>query len=537
MEYDNIIVGAGPAGLQLAYYFEKNNITYLILEKNNSCGEFFNNYPVSNKLISLNKKYTGETNPDFNLRHDWNSLLNDENFLFTDITDELYPEAQHLYNYLNEFAKKFNIKINFNESVNVINKINILDYTYEIVTEINTYKCKKLIMASGLSKPIYPNNFTTPKQRYIKHYADLNKNEFIKNIQQYKNKTVMIIGGGNASYELANLLDKVCSTVIIVGRKKKLSIVSHYVGDIRTVYLPFLDSFYLKSLNGIDTIDAPDTTDKINKNNKFFITVNEDILSANYGKFCIKNERLIDLYHNTQKLAFFDDIIFCTGWAFDSSKFNFNISTTINNKYPEINSTFESSNNKNLYFIGALMHSHDYKKGSGGFIHGFRYLIKLFTQINYNVPKIMFSFNFNGTMSCYDELTKHIFSRINYASSLYQLYGTMCDVFYYDKEQNKIIYIQDWTMENIKYLNINNDYINILKLEYGPEEFIINKLGSFNKWNPSFLHPKIGILSKYNNEITLLDLVTFQEDLIADFSSNEFHYKIKQTLKMCNLII
>ena len=53
MEYDNIIVGAGPAGLQLAYYFEKNNINYLILEKNQSCGEFFNKYPVSNKLISF----------------------------------------------------------------------------------------------------------------------------------------------------------------------------------------------------------------------------------------------------------------------------------------------------------------------------------------------------------------------------------------------------------------------------------------------------------------------------------------------------
>ena len=527
-EYDNIIVGAGPAGLQLAYYFEKNNISYLILEKHKFCATFFNKYPISNKLISLNKKYTGETNPDFNLRHDWNSLLNDEQFLFSDITDELYPEAHHLYNYLNEFANKFNIKINFDENVNVINKINIINCEYEIITEKRKYKCKKLIIASGLSKPFYPVNITPPKNHQIKHYADLDKDNFINNIHKYKNKTVIIIGGGNASYELANLLDKVCSTVLISGSKKKLSIVSHYVGDIRSIYLPFLDSFYLKSLNGIDVFD---------KNNKFTITINEDETSENYGKYYIKNMGLKDMYHGTKKLTCVDDIIFCTGWTFDSSIFNFNVSTIINDKYPEVNSMFESSNNKNLYFIGALMHSRDYKKSSGGFIHGFRYLIKLFMQINYNIPKIIFYFNFNGTMSCYDELTKHIFNRINYASSLYQLYGTMCDIFYYNKEQNKIIYIQDWTIENIKKLNIHSNNINILKLEYGEEEFIINKLGSFNRWNPSFLHPKIRICSNYNGEIELIDLVTFTEDLIADFSSNEFYNKINQTLKMCNLII
>ena len=527
MEYDNIIVGAGPSALQLAYYFEKNNINYIILEKSNSCASFFNKYPIGNQLISLNKKYTGEINSDFNLRHDWNSLLNEENFLFSDITDQLYPEAHHLYNYLNEFSKKFNIQINFEEKVTIINKINISNYLYEIITEKGTYKCKKLIIATGLSKPNYPVNFTSPKDHHIKHYADLEKNNFIENIQKYKNKKVILIGGGNSSYELANLFDKVCSTVIILGSSKKLSIVSHYVGDIRSLYLPFLDSFYLKSLNGIDTLD---------KNNKYIISINKDTTNENYGKYCIKHAiDMSDYYGN--KLTFVDDIIFCTGWTFDKSIFNFDISTTINGKYPEVSPAFESSDNANLYFIGALMHSRDYRNGSGGFIHGFRYLIKLFLQINYTIPISTLCFNFNGNMSCYEELAKHMFNRINYASSLYQLYGTMCDIFYYDKEQSKIIYIQDWTINNVDYLKINNSYINILKLEYGPEETMIHKLGGFNKWNPSFLHPKIYILSRQNKETTLVDLVTFEEDLIADFSSEKMYTKLYQILKICNLII
>ena len=31
---------------------------------------------------------------------------------------------------------------------------------------------------------------------------------------------------------------------------------------------------------------------------------------------------------------------------------------------------------KNLYFAGTPMHGRDYRKSSGGFIHGFRYLIR-----------------------------------------------------------------------------------------------------------------------------------------------------------------
>ena len=97
---ENIIIGAGPAGLQLGYFFKKYNIEYVILEKNNSCGSFFNNYPHSKKLISINKVNTGSNNKEFNLRHDWNSLLNDEGHLFKEYSNKFYPDSRLLYNYL-----------------------------------------------------------------------------------------------------------------------------------------------------------------------------------------------------------------------------------------------------------------------------------------------------------------------------------------------------------------------------------------------------------------------------------------------------
>lgn len=520
MYYENIILGAGPSALQLGYYFKKSQIPYLIIEKQSTCASFFNKYPVSDKLISLNKKYTGETNSDFNLRHDWNSLLNDEGFLFTDYSDELYPSASHLHQYLNDFAVKFDLNIDFNKTINEVVKCGA---EYHLITSCETlYMCKKLIVATGLSKPNIPKNISFhPSDLKVKHYADFKKEFFANkdNLNNYINKKVLIIGGGNAGYEIANILDKYCSSVIVLGSNKKLSIVSHYVGDIRSIYLPFYDSFYLKSLNGIDALDRNQFLSIKYENNK-------------YGFYSGTNA------FYKQKLTHFDDIIFCTGWTFDNSIFKFDIKTVINNKYPEIKENYESSNNENLFFIGSLMHSHDYRKGSGGFIHGFRYLLKLFIQVNYGVPKVIHNFKFTGNMDCYEELAKHIFKRINYASSLYQLYGTMCDIFYFDKSTNNIIYIEDWTKYCIKHLTIpNGTYINYLQLEYGNEETIISRLGRFDKWNPNFLHPRIYMAYYENNFIKPLDRVVFEEDLIADFSSNEHYNKIVQVLKMCNLII
>jgi protoporphyrinogen oxidase len=100
MEYENIIIGGGPAGLQCAYFFNKQNINYILLERSDKCGSFFDSFPHSGKLISVNKKYTGNENEDFNLRHDWNSLLNDEKMLFTNYSEDFYPNKECLLKYL-----------------------------------------------------------------------------------------------------------------------------------------------------------------------------------------------------------------------------------------------------------------------------------------------------------------------------------------------------------------------------------------------------------------------------------------------------
>src|SRR5262245_18681893 len=82
MEY--LIIGAGPAGLQLAYFLERAGHDYLILESGSGAGTFFRSFPRHRRLISINKPHTGLTDSELNLRMDWNSLLSDDpNLRFT----------------------------------------------------------------------------------------------------------------------------------------------------------------------------------------------------------------------------------------------------------------------------------------------------------------------------------------------------------------------------------------------------------------------------------------------------------------------
>ena len=117
--YDHIIVGAGPAGIQLAYYFEKRHMSYIILEQSEVAGSFFTQYPRHRQLISVNKVNCGGIDPQKNmeniLRYDCNSLLTlSEDYgkiMFRDYSEEYYPPADKIVQYMGDFVKKFNILI------------------------------------------------------------------------------------------------------------------------------------------------------------------------------------------------------------------------------------------------------------------------------------------------------------------------------------------------------------------------------------------------------------------------------------------
>ena len=109
MEY--VVIGAGPAGLQLAYYLQRPGRDYVVLEAGPTPGTFYRTFPRHRRMISINKPHTGWHDAEKDLRVDWNSLLSDDPALrFTRYTGRYFPDADDYLRYLTDFAGGLNIR-------------------------------------------------------------------------------------------------------------------------------------------------------------------------------------------------------------------------------------------------------------------------------------------------------------------------------------------------------------------------------------------------------------------------------------------
>ena len=68
----------------------------------------------------------------------------------------------------------------------------------------------------------------------------------------YRNKSVLILGGGNAAYESATAIHRHAAGVDMAARSRvRLAWETHYPGDVRTTNNEVLESYMLKSLDAV----------------------------------------------------------------------------------------------------------------------------------------------------------------------------------------------------------------------------------------------------------------------------------------------
>lgn len=493
-----LIVGAGPAGLQLAYYLEKSKSDYLVLEKAEKAGNFFKEFPRHRKLISINKVYTGVEDPEANLRWDWNSLLSDDpEFRLKKYTKEYFPSADTLVDYLEDYAKHFQLNIAYNTEVKEINK----EGDTFIVTTANGEKihAEIVVVGTGLFKPFIPDIPGLDQcDNYTNHSIDTN---------DYINQKVLVVGKGNSGFETADHLVGVASLIHVVSPNPiKLAWKTHFVGHLRAVNNNLLDTYQLKSQNAL--LDANIKKIEV-KDGKYWVT-----LLYTHAK-------------EEEEAICYDKVLVATGFKFDDTIFNANLkpALSINDRFPKQTYEFESSNIPNLYFIGVIMQQRDYKKHTSAFIHGFRYNVEFLAKVlawkHETKPFEKQDIGFSAKA-----FTDQLIKRINQSSSIWQQFGFIGDLLVVDFDTLKAEYYENLKVAFMHESKIWEDkHLLILTLEYGhigEEEnvFQLERTPSVEHADQSkFLHPIIR--HYYKNELISEHHVL--EDLHSSWMDPELH--------------
>jgi len=251
------IIGAGPAGIQLGQYFMHAGVDYATFERGEGAGMFFAKYPINRQLISVNKRSTRSSSKDFNLRHDWNSLLDTEVPPFTTWSEDYYPHADVLVKYLRAVAEEQKGNILYHHNVTDVSRSKAKDDTgFDVLVDSPSgsqthWHCGKVIGAVGMWKPNVPTNWFRGLEHAVGYdeLAPLDGKAFI-------NRSVIILGNGNAAFEVADAVRNWASEIAIFGcHGAKAAKDTHYQGDIRGHRMTSADSLELKTLDDVYHFD------------------------------------------------------------------------------------------------------------------------------------------------------------------------------------------------------------------------------------------------------------------------------------------
>lgn len=258
-EYEVVIIGSGIAGMTAGIYLKRNNINTLIIENNAPGG-------------ALNRSNIIENYPGY-------------------VSIDGPTLAYNIYNQVNNL----NIDYLFDNIIKV-------DFNNNIIKTNNTeIKYKYLIIATGRSPR---------KLDILKDYEGYGVSYCaVCDGNLYKNKDILVIGGGNTAFEEAIYLSNICNSVTIMHRNNNLR---------------------------ADTSEI----DRAKNNNKIELILNEEIndVIKEEDKFIINNKYK------------FDGIFVCIGYIPNSEIFN----VKKENDYIVVDNHYKT-NIDNVYAVGDII--------------------------------------------------------------------------------------------------------------------------------------------------------------------------------------
>ncbi|XP_067933948.1 FAD-dependent oxidoreductase domain-containing protein 2-like [Watersipora subatra] len=472
------------------------------------------------------------------MRHDWNSLLTDDLSLrVTKYSKDFFPHKSVMIQYLNDFTRHYQLNVQYETDIRNITPSQWPGGKFTMQDQFaNIYSCAVVIVATGYSKEKLA---TFPGSEHTVSYGDMSMNP-----DDYLGHSVLILGRGNSGFETADGILSSTNFIHMLSRSRvKLSWETHYVGDLRAINNGLLDTYQLKSLDGV--LEAPVSALNIVKldNGKLRVKIDEKYTFDNYAMRCD-----------------YDTIISCLGFVYDFSIFNQSAAHPTPHKrfskFPSIHQNYESDSIAGLFFAGTSTHSLDFKRSAGGFIHGFRYTTRaLFHLLEWKYQGVKWP----STSYSWLSLSNAIIKRVNEASGTYQMFGVLGDVMLIDDEEKRVILLEEFPVKLLgrlyEHSGHNHTRSIVMLFEYGkdfsgPGKDIFRTTRStgepYEAHTSNFLHPTFYYYKTSPTEDDL-DSLTYPdilpnpdrlhhivEDFLTDFDARKSHIlPLRRYLETC----
>lgn len=216
--YDVTIIGSGPTGLFTAFYGGMRQASVKIIESlPHTGGQLTALYP--------------------------------EKYIY-DVAGFPKVRAQELVDRLEEQANMFNPEIVLGQAIETVEKLE--DDSFKLTSNTGEVHFTKTMIITAGNGAFQPRRLNIGESE---RFEGMNLHYYVKDMNQFKDKNVVLLGGGDSAVDWALMLEKVAKKVTLVHRRDEFRAHEHSVEQLKASTVELLTPFTPSDIVTSDKID------------------------------------------------------------------------------------------------------------------------------------------------------------------------------------------------------------------------------------------------------------------------------------------
>ena len=357
-DYDVVVVGSGPGGLQTAYFLSRLGVRHAVLSADAGPGGMFRRWPIFQRLLSWSKP--DAPFPRDSREYEWydhNSLVADEpglRALVPGFMDRSWvvPSRPEMERGLAAFAERAGVAVRYGCLWESTRREE--DGRLVLETTGGEYRCRAAVFALGVTEPW---KSAIPGIEDVPHYSQTRPGP------SYAGKRVLVIGKRNSGFEVADgLLPWAQRVTLISPRPAETGVIA--LSSVRVRYLQPLEDRALGG--GTYVLDA--AIDRIERTETCFRVFAQGTTRA--GEYVLEC----------------DEALAATGFRTPLRDLErLGVRTVSQGRIPALTPLFEAAGAPGVFFAGnATQGAPGLKKrgvgASSPAVHGFRYNARVLAE-------------------------------------------------------------------------------------------------------------------------------------------------------------